>query len=98
MHWKHPSRPGVTLLARANLIYLEVVDTPSDTLSRGHSRLSADGIAVPMPGLEYDTDIGGHGRTHPGRTQEPRDLGSVERLPITNPAQVTFQGCQVSSP
>lgn len=71
MHRKDPARPGGTLLARAKLIFLEVVDSPSDTLSRGHSRLSADEIAVPVPGLEYDTDIGGHGRTHPGRTQEP---------------------------
>jgi hypothetical protein len=51
MHWKHPTRPGVTFLTRANLIFLEVVDTASDTVSRGHSQCSADGIAVLLPSL-----------------------------------------------
>jgi hypothetical protein len=52
MHWKHPTRLGVTLLARANLIFLEVVDTPSDTLSRRSLPMLGGRNAVLLPGLK----------------------------------------------
>jgi hypothetical protein len=34
----------------------------ADTLGRGHTRLSADGIAVPYGKFEYDAVIAGHER------------------------------------
>jgi hypothetical protein len=39
------------VLEHTSLVSLDVADTVSDTLFRGHSRCSADGIAAPLPGL-----------------------------------------------
>jgi hypothetical protein len=47
-----PSYPRKTGFAQASLISLDIADTLSDTLFRGHSRFSADGIALPTPRLE----------------------------------------------
>jgi hypothetical protein len=47
-----PSYPRKTGFAQASLISLDIADTLSDTLFRGHSRFSADGIALPTPRLD----------------------------------------------
>lgn len=52
---RHPrERPpsGVRGMAHTSLISLDVADTLSDTLVRGHTQCPADGIAVPMPCLK----------------------------------------------
>ena len=46
------ARPREESLAHTSLISLDVADTLSDTLVRGHTQCQADGIAVPMPCLK----------------------------------------------
>ena len=45
------SCPNEVTAPHASLISLDVAETPSDPLCCGHPRLSADGIATPMRGL-----------------------------------------------
>ena len=82
--------PGRIIVGHASVIWLDVADTLSDTLFRDHAQCSADGIAVPMPGLKTtrpSTDT----RELTGDELKNRNADRAEDdgLPVPTPADAT---------